>query len=266
MKIAKPIHIPIEADLVLSPELYLGDLTGIYFRTEDDAYGRITFDKLDSIKLSGGEYTPYEFAEGDDAPAAENGIFPWIFTVQDSQWQSERYEYKKRYYGDHYEFGGIVEEMIWDYSHYVFRFHDEFIEAIMRGFWFEKSDSSLWDKPLSPGHPFLPIPNDIEQSYEKHGICYHIITNPIPLPVLLLNTRYCAQRLLEIEIELDGSRTRNWILQAINRLGKTIFVLNQGLGKPILAKDTMISIDEIRSLYEKHLFEVAQRRKKRIEN
>lgn len=262
MEIAYPIHIPIEANRVLPPTLYCGDLTGIYFQTEDDAHGRITFDKLDSTKLSRGECVPYEFAKGDDAPATENGIFPWIFKVRNSLWQAERYDYEKRYYGKSYEFGGTVEEMILDYSHYVFHFHDEFIEVIARGFWFEKSEMSLWGKPLSPGHPFLPIPNDIAQSYEKHGIRYHIVTNPIPLPELLSNTRYCAQRLLEIDIELDGSRTRSWFLQALNRLGKTVFVLNPLFGRSILTKDTMFSIDEIRAIYEKHLFEVAQRRKK----
>lgn len=262
MQIVKPIHIPIEADRVLPPTLHCGNLTGIYFQTEDNAHGRITFDKLDSVKLSRGECIPYEFVKGGNAPVAENGIFPWIFTVQDSPWQVERYDYEKRYYGKNYEFGGAVEEMILDYSHYVFRFHDEFIEAIARGFWFEKDDISLWNKPLSPGHPFLPIPNDIEQSYEKHGIRYYIMTNPIPLPDLLANTRYCAQRLLEIEIELDGSRSRSWNLRAINRLGKTVFILGQLFGKPILTKDTMISIDEIKPLYEKFLLEVAHRRKK----
>lgn len=262
MQIIKPIHIPIEADRVLPPILQCGELTGIYFRTEDNAHGRIAFDKLDSIKLSRGECLPYEFSEEDVTAAAENDIFPWIFTVQNSPWQSERYDYEKRYYGKHYEFGGTVEEMIWDYSHYVFHFHDEFIEAIARGFWFEKNDSSLWEKPLLPGHPFLPIPNDIEQCYEKHGIRYYIMTNPIPLTDLLSNTYYCAQRLLEIEIELNGSRSRSWTLMAINRLGKIVFVLSPSFGKPILTTDTLISIDEIKSLYEKHLLEVAQRRKK----
>lgn len=74
MELAKGIIIPVIADFVLSPDVFYGDeLTGIYFRTEDEQFGRITFENLDALKVCRGENLPFlsDWKEGQE--------FPWVY-------------------------------------------------------------------------------------------------------------------------------------------------------------------------------------------
>lgn len=48
-----------------------------------------------------------------------------------------------------YEWTGDVDEMLRDFSHYVFRFHDQFVEALSSGIWFETFEHSIDDAELS---------------------------------------------------------------------------------------------------------------------
>ena len=56
-EIVHRIKIPIVADNVLSPQVHYGSVhhnepvTGIYFNTQDELYGRITFENFDSLKI-----------------------------------------------------------------------------------------------------------------------------------------------------------------------------------------------------------------------
>jgi hypothetical protein len=51
------LEVPLTADSVDSPIVnYGGGLTSINFLTKDERWGRVTFEKLDSIKVSRGEY------------------------------------------------------------------------------------------------------------------------------------------------------------------------------------------------------------------
>jgi hypothetical protein len=135
---------------VLSPELYYAGNksevhTGINFITSSDKYGRITFENLDAIKICRGEVMPYEF----DWSLCEDHT--WVFQIENSKWLPERFDYENEHYGKAYEFGGNVHDMQTDFEHYLFSFHDEFIEAIARGFWFEEDENSLLQKGLSSG-------------------------------------------------------------------------------------------------------------------
>ena len=121
METVKQIRIPVIADSVLSPEFFYGDGTGIYFVTGDDQYGRITFENLESVKICRGEVMPYKV----DYSLGDRGT--WIYQVENSKWQQERFDYENRYYGKSYEFGGDVNEMLTDFKHYLFSFHDQFI-------------------------------------------------------------------------------------------------------------------------------------------
>jgi hypothetical protein len=100
MEIVKQRGIPIVADSVLTPDLHYGKCTGIYFITNNDKHGRITFENLDAIKICRGEYMPYEF----DWESCED--CSWIFQIENSKWLAERYGYEKECYGAAYEFGG----------------------------------------------------------------------------------------------------------------------------------------------------------------
>lgn len=67
MELVKALSIPVIADFVLSPEVYYGDdITAICFTTQDDSFGRITFNNLDAIKVCRGEMMPYQYNYGSD--------------------------------------------------------------------------------------------------------------------------------------------------------------------------------------------------------
>ncbi|MBQ0153065.1 MAG: hypothetical protein KBS61_09265 [Chryseobacterium sp.] len=93
----KAIKVPIIADYVLSPiVIYNDDFTSINIETEDEQYGRITFQNLDAIKMCRGEMPPY-----DDEEEFEMGT--WVYKVENSLWLQERYTYEKKHYENCYE-------------------------------------------------------------------------------------------------------------------------------------------------------------------
>jgi hypothetical protein len=136
-------NVPLEPDTIAAPILkYRQGATTVNFGTSDLGWGRLTFEKLDSIRVCRGEYSPYPRADKD-------GIdYSWVSTVSDSKWLRERYDYEKRHYGKCYEFKGNVEEMLSDYIHWVFSFHDEYIEALSAGIWFCRASDGIGKKGL----------------------------------------------------------------------------------------------------------------------
>lgn len=85
---------------------------------------------------------PYKYNYGND------GSDIWVYKIENTQWLTERFQYENKNYGCSYEFGGNVNEMLTDFNHYLFSFHDQFVEVIARGFWFEKSEKILFKQPL----------------------------------------------------------------------------------------------------------------------
>lgn len=130
-------EVPLEADSVDSPIIYYGEpMTAIHFITEDGRWGRITFERLDSLRVSRGENEPFPPAT-DDADG-----FHWVSTISNSAWLRERYEYEKRHYGSAHNFGGNVDEMPEEYFHYVFSFRDQFVLEV--GAELDSSSASSW--------------------------------------------------------------------------------------------------------------------------
>ena len=64
--------------------------------------------------------------------------------------------------------------MMTDFKHYLFSFHDQFIEVIARGFWFEKSETPLFGKKLMEGHPFLPLSEKNAEKITAHSLTAQI--------------------------------------------------------------------------------------------
>lgn len=256
MELVKAIKIPIIPDSVLSPDIYYGnDITGIYFETCDNQFGRITFNNLDAIKVCRGEMLPYEYKWGTD----ERGT--WVFRIENSKWLAERFNYEKEHYGDSYEYGGNVNEMLTDFTHYLFSFHDQFVEVIARGFWFEKSERSLFRQPLQLGHPFLNLPETDVKILEIEGVKCKLIFNPLSMDNLIKNSQYCPQPLIEIATEFDGKYSIRYILFIMQRQGKLISVWRQFLGRTIFEKDGVASFDDIKPFIDKEIFEIVERRK-----
>lgn len=255
MEIAKDLYVPIEADFVLSPQLYYGDpLTSIYFLTSDEKYGRITFEKLDSIKVSRGEYFPYEYELNEDSEHC------WVKIVENSSWLKERFNYEYKHYGTSYEFNGDVNEMLSDFKHYVFSFHDEFIEVLASGFWFEEDSKSLFNKELLNGHPFLPISETNMIKFEAYGLICQARINNKSEEELKRNSVYCSQKLIEFALELEDI-TVNHCLNLTYRKNKHISMLKGYFGKKEIEFDKIARFEDVKPYVELYMKEVAERRK-----
>src|SRR3954470_24627874 len=186
------IAVPVEADSVDSPIVSYGGgaPTSINFVTRDERWGRVTFEKLDSIRVCRGEYDAYPIHRNSGNPPR------WVSVVKPSPWLRERYRYEKEHYERAYEFGGSVEEMLSDYSHYVFRFHDEFVEVIGDGIWFEVGDDCLIDSEFSAGHPFTDLAWDASgETFESAGIVCQVRRNTRLIDELLKGAELCSQKL-----------------------------------------------------------------------
>lgn len=256
MELAKKIIIPVVADFVLSPDvLYSDELTGIYFETEDEQYGRITFEKLDALKICRGENLPFTYN------CEEGQKFPWVYKIENSRWLKERFDYENENYGSSYEFGGNVNEMLIDFSHYVFKFHDQFVEAIARGFWFEKDKTSLFKRELQVGHPFLNLPDSNIEKFVLHNLTCQVRTNSKPRDKLVLDAKFCSQKLIEFALELDGQSSVDISLILSYRNGKLISSLRGYFGKQIVDFDGIVQFEAVKPYIEKYINEVYERRK-----
>jgi hypothetical protein len=151
--------------------------------------------------------------------------------------------------------------MLTDFSHYIFKFHDQFVEVIARGFWFEKDANNLFKRELKEGHPFLPLPQTNARTFEVDGIKYKAIFNPISIDALILNTQYCQQKLIEFAVEFEGKFSVSQTLIIMQRQGKLISVLSQFIGRAEFEKDGVATFEDIKPLIDKHVREIAERRR-----
>ena len=270
-ELAKHIWIPIQANSVLSPTVVYNThggrmVTGICFHTEDDEFGRITFYSLDAIKVCRGEEMPYPDDFFSQTQRKPGDPYPWVWRIENSHWLLERYQYEKEHYGQQYEWGGDVNEMLTDYSHYHFHFHDEFVDVIARGFWYEKNHESLLDIELPPDHPLLPLQEIKVRHFEKHAIKYKVVDNPLPAEEIVSNTAFCPQPLFEIHSEFEGKYSLDISATFLRRNGKLITVVKPRFSRAIHTSEEMTPFEEIQSLYESSLAKVADRRKQMKEN
>ena len=247
--------VPVEADSIDSPIVqYGGDASAIHFTTTDHQWGRVTFERLDSIKVSRGEHEPFPRASGEP--------YNWVSTISESEWLKSRHEYESEHYGRSCNFGGNVDEMLTEYCHYLLSFHDEFVEAIAAGIWIDTDSVMLTSKPTS-GHPLNGIAHiDEFEQIEAHGIVCQVRRNPLPTEQIERNARLCSQTLLEVGANLDGSVNTNWRLthREINGTSRTF--LRNYFGNSVQTYNQIPTLDEIRPLIDQWLFEVRERKRK----
>ncbi len=242
------LDVPLRADPVLLPVVHYADTTAIHFRTHDERWGRVTFERLDSLKVSRGEAGPFPEPPGDWE------WFHWVGTVSNSQWLTERYEYEKRHYGDSYQICGNVDEMLEEYAHYVFTFHDEFVEAIAAGIWFDVSDELNLDRELDTSHPLEGLAHiQISEEFESSGIRCFVRRNPLPEAELHRAARLCSQTVLEISIEPDRIIKRRWFLTLRVINGTTRFYFRDSFGNSLGSRSGVPSLKEIRRLVDREL-------------
>ena len=263
-QIARGMRVPVQAQSVLSPMVCYdieAPKTGIYFATEDDRHGRVTFEKLDSIRISRGEYGPFE----DDW--VKGTPFCWVYIVENSSWLAERYAYESKYYGDSYGFDVkcSVDEMLTDFSHYLFRFHDEFVEVTAAGIWFEIDDKPFDERDLTDGHPFLPLPQSaLFERIEVRDLVCDIRKNQATDDELKEYSRYCGYPIMDFVLDLPDSPAAaanpSFRLTLRNKNGKLSSRLNRSLGGEIVRLDGVASLDEIRPYIVQALAEISARR------
>jgi len=256
MEKAIGISIPVLADSVLSPDvLYADAFTGIYFSTEDEQYGRITFENLDALKICRGEVLPYpyQWQQGEK--------YPWVYKIEQSTWLKERFDYENKNYGSAYEFGGNVNDMCTDFKHYVFQFHDQFVEVIARGFWFEQDEKSLFKRELQADHPFLNLSDQHMQTLECHHLTCQIRINGTAQEKLITDAKFCSQKLMEFALEIDGKASVDHVVQLFYRNGKLISCLRGYFGNQIIAFDGIATLADVKPYIEKYMQEVYERRK-----
>jgi hypothetical protein len=120
----------------------------------------------------------------------------WVFVVERSAWLRERHDYETR----HYE-----TPLLDTHRHYLFVFHDEFVEAIAAGIWLDLADRA--DPFASPGsHPLQPFDVDTpcERFTSGDGLEWELRRSPRPDADLIRDSRYCSQRLFQFNLPLDG--------------------------------------------------------------
>jgi hypothetical protein len=236
-----PIKIPVIADYILSPIVSYGEnFTSINFETQDEEFGRITFQNIDSIKICRGELPPYE-------DNSEFEIGDWVYKVQDSEWLQERYHYEKKHYSQSYEWGNSVEEMLTDYTHYFFRFHDEFVEAIAKGFWFEQGIESYIGKSLSPNHPFLKIDNNYTDEFILGDKKYYFKFNTSDIKTLEHQSKYCQQTLIEVWLSIPNEECMDGSLKIKNINGNVISYYQPTFGKAEIIKNGLATIEDLKN-------------------
>ena len=258
------ISVPVIADPVAAPTVTYGEalksgetLTSIKFLTNDDRWARLTFEHLDSIRVSRGEYAPYpsDWKPGDQ-------IY-WISEVVPSPWLVERYEYEKRHYGQAYEFNGDVNEILRDFSHYVFTFHDQFVEALSCGIWLERFDESSDSESMTATHPLRALPRPTTPDLiEAHGMTCEIWPNTRPMDQILEDATLCSQKLLQFALVLDSVQNISWTLAVRVRHGRIRSSLRPSIGSVRVMFDGVASLEHVRPHVESWLREVMERRKR----
>lgn len=257
MELVKKIKIPVIADSVLSPDVYYGNnLTGIYFYTQDKNFGRITFSNLDAIRVCRGEMIPYEY----DWSLHERGV--WIFKIENSNWLSERYTYENIHYGDYYEFGGNVNNMLTDFNHYLFSFHDQYVEVIAKGFWFEKDNVPLFKKPLQANHPFLNLPSIEVVKFTSHNLTCQVIKSIKSNEEIIANAAYCPQKLMQFTLEIEDKASINHTLTLQYRTEKLISRLTGDFKRGVIEFNGIATFEDVKPYIEEHMLEIYLRRKK----
>ena len=247
--------VDVKADLALSPTVHYGEpFSSLLFPVEDGRKGRVTFETLDALRVCRGEHPPYD-------QATDSPLF-WVSTVDNSPWLRERYLYESTYYRDAYEFDGDVDEMLRDFSHYLFTFHDEFVEAIASGIWIDVAWDALDGKDVPANHPFLPLPESAVTDYLRvHDLVCQVRRNPLDPDQLIKNARLCSQPLLHFALELDGEAKVGWQLSLRLRAGQPISVLRSTFGRVEAEFDGVADLAATRGHVENWIREVRDRRR-----
>jgi hypothetical protein len=255
MQTARGLQVPLHADGVESPEIRYGAgnemITCIVFTLDDnsDHVGRVTFEGFDAIRCCRGEYMPYE----DDWAADRTGRYPWVWEIDGSEWLQERHRY---------EFGFYKTPLLEEYIHYFFRFHDEYVELIAKGIWFERvKHDHVTDPPVD--HPLANLPQSLPaEEFVIDGIHCAVRHNPLPLEELIERSNFCSQTLFQYFMTLGGITSPSYAAKLRTIRGKSATRLRGSLFYPDLLAGNGVALEAThRSEFARYVSEVAERRR-----
>jgi hypothetical protein len=259
---ARVVEVPLEADAVAPPRLVYGGLdvtsgseldngyTAIYFQVaKSGLLGRVTFEGLDAVRAARGEILPYRLCPSAGKPR-------WVFTVDASSWLDERHDYEVRQYST---------PLTGTHQHFVFAFHDEFVEAIAEGIWLDIPDQARpYDRP--DPHPLARLGSGIaaERFRSPSGIHWELRRAPAADSELITGSRLCSQRLYQLNLLLDGDSRESASIWLRTKDGRTVSRLVRPWPGGELARwEGVASPDDFVHPWETYLAEVAQRRRQR---
>jgi len=255
MQIARGLQTPLRADSVDSPEIRYNvgseQVTCIVFALDDDSshVGRITFEGFDAIRCCRGEYMPYP----DDWKETSTARYPWVWEIDGSEWLQERHRY---------EFGFYKTPLLEEYVHYMFSFHDEYVELIAKGIWFERLDqdqvnAAPVDHPLATLQQCLPSEN-----FVVDGVECAVRHNPIATSELIERSKLCSQTVFQYFMTLDGVTHPSYAARLRTIRGKSAMRLQGGLFYPDLLAGEGIGLEATYRLnFSRYVSEVAERRR-----
>jgi hypothetical protein len=247
---------PFEPDAVDSPLLVYptgGSPWLAYPHRDEEHFVRASFDRWDALRVSRGEYPPYALSRGRSC----------LRIVENSGWLQERYAYEVRHYGKAYRFGGDVKEMLEEFEHFLFLFHDEFVEVIAGGVCFEIS-SSPFDLNTSVTKPGLEELSEAftSERFEEHGIRVQLRKDPRPQAELLAASHLCDQSLYQLALELDGEARVTHRLTIRTRRGEIKSRWRSFFGRVEASFNGLLDDPRaLRPLIERYAREVAERRR-----
>lgn len=225
-----------------------------YPTSEEGGWIRTAFDRLDSLRVSRGEYSPYVSALGAQT---------WepLVVVRPSPWLAERHAYEKEHYSNAYNFGGDVDEMLTEFEHYVFHFHDQFVEVIAGGLHFDVRTTPPDDMTLLTRPGWTRLPETAHQEmWELSGIKLAIRKSGADLDAIVEASELCDQVIVEVSPQLDGRSSVSHSLCARTRDGKTVSRWRGYFGNAQRAYSGVPELDELRPLIEAYASEVRSRR------
>jgi hypothetical protein len=255
---ASALAVPLVADSIASPRLVYGGLDLRHPDGADQAYsalyfevarsgelGRVTFEGLDAVRGSRGEQWPYKVVDH-----AQDG---WVYLVEGAGWLRERHAYEMRHYKT---------PLLDTHQHYLFVFHDEFVEAIAEGIWFDLADrdDQLAAPPTHPLSPLSPeLPNETFASAQ--GLVWQLQRSPRGDAELLQASRYCSQRVYQFNLTLDGQTRESasiWVRTTRHGLVSR-FTRPWPVGE-VARTEGFAQPSDFAQQWETYLAEVAQRR------
>jgi hypothetical protein len=260
MEIARGIDVPLRADSIERPEVRYRvgansatSMTCIVFTIADETncVGRVTFEGFDSIRCCRGEYMPYKI----DRVDKDHSEYPWVFEVDNSSWLKQRHEYENGHYKT-----PLLEE----YIHYLFSFHDEFVELIAQGIWFEKVRHEQVNAAPSAEHPLMGLPESLpSEDFVIDGIHCLVRRNPLPPKEMIERSQLCSQILFQYFLTLDGQTKPSYAAKLRTIRGKPMTRLRGALFfKDLFAVEGIGQEAQVRKAFEQWVREVAERRRR----